>query len=397
MLEVLFNNLLYLVTLIVYYNKKRTIDVYFFILSVYAVTAVLCSIHFLKAPGTWNLSMFNFIYLFLVLLIFITPFRNKEINGVNVIIKETRLIKVLSYIYIISSFISIYYTLPNTIALFQGGNWNMLRQDLYSEGGLVLYASRLERIAKNISSYLSTFAGIMAFYHLTRPKVNKTMTILLFLSWLLPAFLASTLVASRGMIAYLILKLGLLYVIFRIRIPKTRLKYLTLPLAFAVVGMVTYTMIVSISRFGEETVSSSILTYLSHSMLSFNDGLMGHIHSYTNGTYFFSWLLDAFGLDSSYNLDNLGGTWGTAFITFIGCLYFDFGPIGTVLFAIVNSLLVYNVSRKRSYDIADLSLLVFFASYYVNGVFVSGPGGVISYIMAFIIYYILKSNSTKFI
>lgn len=393
MLEVLFNDLLYLVTLGLYYKKKRTIDVYFYILLAYTVTAVLCSIHFFEAPRSWNLSIFNFIYLFIVVIIFIAPFRNKRINAANVTIQETVLVKILLYIYILSSLVASYYTLPNTVALFQGGDWNALRQDLYTEGKLDLYGSQLERLVKNISSYLSTFAGIMAFYHLTKPKVNKTMTIFLFISWLLPSFLASTLVASRGMIAHLILKIGLLYVIFRVNIPKRRLKYLTIPLISAIIGMIIYTMIVSISRFGEETTSSSILTYLSHSMLSFNDGLMGHIQSYTNGKYFFSWILNALDLDSSYNLDNLGGTWGTAFITFIGCLYFDFGPIGTVAFAIINSLLVYNVSRKRSYDIADLSLLVFFASYYVNGVFVSAPGSVIFYIMTYVVYFILKKSN----
>lgn len=390
MIAVLINDLLYLLTLGAYYRANKKIDVYFFILSVYTITAVLCSSYYIQNPTKYDLSIFNFIYLFVVFLVFIAPFKNRNISGTSLFIPDSKLINTLCWMYILSSAIAMYYTLPDTIALFQDGNWNALRNDLYAGEDIQLYHSQLERIAKNISSYLSTFAGVMAFYQLTKPKVDKFMTCSLFIAWVLPSFLASTLVASRGMIVHLIFKIILLYIVFRGQIPSNRKKYLTIPMIAAFVGLIVYTIIVSISRFGEEEASSSATFYLSHSMLAFNDGLMGHIQRYTGGSYFFSWLLNFLGLDGSYDLDNLGGTWGTAFITFIGCLYFDFGPIGTIIFAVVNSLLVYQVSRRNKYDLADITILLFFASYYLNGVFVSGPGGVISYIMAFVVYKILK-------
>lgn len=394
MIAVILNDLLYCLTLFLYYIKNKKIDIYFFILSVYTVTALLCSQYYFQSPEKWHLSTFNFVYLFVVLLIFLQPFKSRSISIDTIYIKETKLVKFLSWIYIFCSFVAIYYTLPDTIALFQGGNWGALRADLYAGENIQLYHSSIERIAKNISSYLSNFAGIMAFYHLTKSSVDKKMTILLFISWVVPSFLASTIVASRGMVVHLILKIILLYIIFRNDIPKSRKKYLYIPTVAAFAGLIAYTIIVSVSRFGEDEASSSAFYYLSHSMLAFNDGLMGHIHSYTNGSYFFSWLLNIMGLDGSYNLDNLGGTWGTAFITFIGCLYFDFGPIGTIVFAIINNLMIYAIVKRNSYDLADISLIVFFAAYFLNGVFVSGPGDVISYLMAYVVYKILKISQS---
>ena len=394
MIAVILNDLLYCLTLLFYYKKNKKIDIYFLTLSVYTVTALLCSQYYFQTPEKWHLSAFNFVYLFVVFLIFIQPYRSRNITIETIQINESKLVNILCWIYILCSSIAIYYTLPDTIALFQGGSWGALRADLYAGEDIQLYHNPIERIAKNVSSYLSNFAGIMAFYHLTKSTVNKKMTILLFVSWVVPSFLASTLVASRGMVVHLILKIILLYIIFRNDIPKTRKKYLYIPTVAAFVGLIVYTVVVSISRFGEDEASASAFFYLSHSMLAFNDGLMGHIQSYTNGAYFFSWILNFVGLDGSYNLDNLGGTWGTAFITFIGCFYFDFGPIGTVIFAIINSLLIYSIIKRKRYDLADLSLIVFFAAYFLNGVFVSGPGGVISYLMAYVVYKVLKISQS---
>ena len=66
-------------------------------------------------------------------------------------------------------------------------------------------------------------------------------------------------------------------------------------------------------------------------------------------------------------LDSILGTHvGTAFCTFIGNLYMDFGPIGTLLIAIVVSAIF---SRKIYIkDLADAYIMCFYFQFIMDGV-----------------------------
>ena len=395
MSAVIFNVILYISTLIVYFSRYKRLDIYSFILLLYGLTSILCANYYISNVNKYDLTFFPFIYLFVVLLIFIKPFKGLTFDIAKVHIADTKLIKALVGIYILSGAITIIYGLPKTMMIFVDGDFAALRNTLYVDSdSIVLYENNIERVAKNINSYLSTFGIIISFYQLTKTKIPVLYTVILFFSWVAPGFLASTLVASRGMIVFLLIKVAIAYLFFKGAIPVKRKRILMIAGLVIIGSLILYTMIVSESRFGDDA-NDSIKFYLGHSMLAFNDGLAGQIQEYSGGKYFFKWFIDFFGGDSSLDISSLGAKIGSSFITFIGCFYLDFGPIGTFILALIVSRLLIKVARKKTLKISDLSILIYFAIFFSQGVFVVGRGMSLSWVMAVVVYYILKFTEYK--
>lgn len=389
------NILLYISALIIYFKKYKRLDVYLFILLLYGITSVLCVNYYVDNVDEYKLTLVPFIYLFVVLLIFIKPFKGLTFNIKKVHIADTKLIKALIYVYILSGIITIIYGLPKTMMIFVDGDFGALRNELYADAdSIILYENSIERLAKNINSYLSVFGVIISFYQLTKVKIPVIYTIVLFISWIAPSFLASTLVASRGMVVFLLIKVAITYLFFKEAIPTKRKRFFMFAGAVVIGYLVLYTMIVSESRFGD-AANDSIKFYLGHSMLAFNDGLVGQIQEYSGGKYFFKWFIDFFGGDSSLDISSLGAKFGSSFITFIGCFYLDFGPIGTFILALIVSRLLIKVSRKKTLKVSDLSILIYFAVFFAQGVFVVERGTFLGWVMSVVVYYMLKFSEYK--
>ena len=98
-----------------------------------------------------------------------------------------------------------------------------------------------------------------------------------------------------------------------------------------------------------------------------------------------------FGGNSVINLKSLGYTGGSGFYTFIGDFYIDFGPIGTFLLALVVSIFLRHFTKKANKKLSDLVLIVFFANYFMTGVFVIGSGSALSWIMCGVVYLIVRN------
>lgn len=384
------NCLLYIVSLCFYYVKRKSFDTYFVLLAAYAITAILCLCNVIKNPALYSdIHLFPFFYLYICLLIFLSPYKGLKL-GKQVQVINSFPIKVLTWIYILSGFIAIYYTLPDATDLIRSGEWGMLRRRLYSDQDIILYHSLTEKLAKNIHSYLEPFGIVMCFYYLTLEKKNTFIIICAFTSYLGYAFLSSTLVASRGMVVNFMLQLALLFVLFKDSIANRVKRKLGFASLLLCIPLIMYLFAVSISRFGETDAASSTLGYLGHSMLNFNQGVMSTMHDYANGKYFFEYFINLLGGDSTIDLKALGYTGGTGFYTFIGDFYIDWGPIGTVFFAILVSAFLRSFTRKRRFKLSDLVIIVFFASYFMNGVFVIGRGSALSWVMCGVVYIILR-------
>ena len=69
-------------------------------------------------------------------------------------------------------------------------------------------------------------------------------TVILFFSWVAPGFLASTLVASRGMIVFLLIKVAIAYLFFKGAIPVKRKRILMIAGLVIIGSLILYTMIV---------------------------------------------------------------------------------------------------------------------------------------------------------
>ena len=387
-----FNSLLYFGVLYYYYIKYKTIDAYFMIMAAFTFVAFMCMCNEISTPNAYpNTTLLPYIYMFMCLLLFLAPYRGMKIGRqLNVI--ENRPIKILTWIYILSGFVAIWYTLPEAMELIRSGEWGMLRHMLYTdEDSIELYHSVPERLAKNIHSYLEPFGIIMCFFWLSQKRKRPFVIICAFISYIGCAFLSATLVASRGMVINFMLQLTLSYLIFKDFISKKVKRIAGFFAILLTIPLIAYILAVSVSRFGEDGASSSAFDYLGHSMLNFNQGVMGTMHDYAYGRYFFSYIIKMFGGNSVINLKSLGYTGGSGFYTFIGDFYIDFGPIGTFLLALVVSIFLRHFTKKANKKLSDLVLIVFFANYFMTGVFVIGSGSALSWIMCGVVYLIVRN------
>ncbi len=390
----IFNASLYLMFLLVYWHNHKRLDLYFIILTAYTIVAILGCVLLCTNTMKYDLSMFNFIYLFTCVLIFLQPFKYAKFSATNIFILDNGFIKILLTIYLIAGIISLYYSIPRILALSAEADWNQIRQNVYSGEEIEYYGNSFEKLTKNIFSYLSPFGVVMTFYQLTKNKINVLLTLSLFFVWLSSTYCSSAVVASRGMMVKLVGMAMIMFIIFKDSIPKNRKKVLLIMSIGVIAFFGSYILVVSQSRFGNDA-GGSVFEYLGHSMLSFNDGIMNSMHDYGYGKYFFKWFYPIFGINSDLNLATLGCTHGSAFMTFVGCFYIDFGPIGTIILGLLVSELLYRFTKQKCYYLSDITIVAYFANWYLNGVFVVGRSASLGWLMAFVVYFIVRTVETK--
>lgn len=382
---------LFAITFLLYTKRNRKLDVYTLILGVYTLVSLCCVLFAYSDPHHYdNLHIINFIYLYIVVMIFIQPFKFKDFSCDNIHIENTFFIKLLITIYFISGIVSVVYTLPRAMSLAAMGDWSAVRADVYNDmNGIELYTNQFERLCKNLYTYLAPFGVVWVFYQFTKPKFNAILTFSMLIIWAISEYCSATLIASRGMILTFGIKLLTLYIFFRNGIPVNRKKYIYIGAGIALAFFLSYTLSVTDSRFGDDA-NDSLFMYFGHSMLAFNDGIMGSMHDYAWGRYFFKWLYDMLGLDSSINFTQLGSTHGSAFMTFVGCFYVDFGPIGTLLLGILFSRWLSTYTNKQTYSLSTFIVIVYFATWFIDGVFVFGRSQSLTWLMLLVLSFILK-------
>jgi len=396
MVLVVFNAFLYLILFLVHWVKKRKFGAAQLLLSVYLIISIACVIYYALFPNEWNLQLWSFIYLFVISLLFFRPVLfDSDILIQKLHIRNYTILNLLAIVYFLSACISIYFSLPNAIENINIGTWKLLRLEVY-QFDLVLYENQLHRVAEIFSSYLRHLAIIIMFFYLTRRKSSIFWISLLAIGIIVPLFSAAINTASRGMIIHLFVSLAVGYIIFRQNIIKPRRDFIKFGGTLLLALFLFYSIIVTKDRFGVDDYGLSILAYFGHSMLTFNYGLADSIHTFLYGEYFFSWFYESLGV--SYNvierLDTLGAHFETGFFTFVGAWYIDFGPFGTLLIAILLPILVGGCFRgKKKIDIADIYIYTFYMEYLIMGVFVVGAGSALNWLIAFVIYGLLKTTT----
>lgn len=377
-----------------HWRQTKRIDCAFLLWATYAFTAVMCVYnyqaenyaHMMKG---WDVSFIPFLYLFVVVWIWLSSYSNFTLNRQNCIIRENRVVNILGWLFIFSGIIAVYYGWTNSVELMIADEWDEIRDSVYAGDEIEMYGSPLERLSKNINNYLSPLGYILAFYQLTKQRINLPYTLLLFVVWFAPTFMNAMLVASRGMVITLFIQFAACYIIFSGLIPTKRKKVLWSLLTCCSILMVAYLVAVSSSRF-EEEASSSVLYYIGHSMLSFNDGIMNTMHSFAGGKYMFRWFIDLFGGNSSFSWTMLGATHGTAFFTFVGALYADYGFVGTLFFSVMMMCVIRHYTRRRFFTLPSLIIVVYFVTYLLNGAMVIGPSVALQWFMVALIAMIIQ-------
>ncbi len=395
---VIFNAALYVLMLFFYWNKHKRLNFFLIVLLIYAATACLCAYNYSLTPYKWNdLGGGACVYLFCILLIFLYPLRKFDFRDNLIMVEGDKKIQTLAIFYVIICFVNIAMSMDKTIELFYSGDWAGVYDDFYAdEENVQLYESSFQKLVKNLSNYLSPFAFVYTFYLLTKPKLPKVLFFSLLLSVVIPSFMSATIVASRGMVMFLAIKLFISYLLFSSQIPPKRKRILLLIAAGLLALFLFYSILVTVSRFGEDESSNSLIAYFGHSMLSFNDGIFNNLHDFAWGKRVFKWFIDLLGSDSYFSAAKAGATHGHAFYTFVGGIYIDWGPIGTIIVALITCVFIKRFFEKHVLHLSDSIMIVFYVDFLANGIYAYNSGRALVWIMTYVVYLIVKKMENRY-
>lgn len=392
MISTVINFLLFGGMLFSYYLKKRRVDVPFMLILLYAIIALMGVFFFPDFSGKRQIELWPFIYLVLTCYLYFIPIiKAKGVYNYSSEVKINSGLKLMFILYILCAIIKIggdYTFVKNAII---SGDWLMMKADLYNglsignRNGIIAYLANL---------YVSVFMHailIYSMYTFTKDNISIVKSMFLLLMALTPYIMECILYVYRGgllTISYLTLAIFLLYyqkMVYRKR------RVLIIGLSIVASFILVLTMAISLSRFGESDTGGSIVSYLGQSMLVFNSGIATQISSYADGRYFF---LNFLGLnksevwiDSRYNISTSDGS---ALNTFVGCSYVDFGPVLTIIIAIIIAFLLSWLLKRRSVVFADLYLFVFYLDFLILGVFHCTEGFALRIFMATALYVVLR-------
>jgi hypothetical protein len=102
------------------------------------------------------------------------------------------------------------------------------------------------------------------------------------------------------------------------------------------------------------------------------------------------------GLYPDFQASQIGGTWGTAFFTFVGWLYIDWGPIGTIIISLILAFFWDNYIKRKEWHISDIFLFFCYYDFLLNGVFVVGRNYGYSFTANIIIYLLMHFLFEKY-
>lgn len=384
------NALLYLITLLVYWRKQRRMDYGFVTIAFYLIVAICCIFEYIAEPHRWELTAWPFVYLFIAnLILFLPLFSSSDKIAAKVYYNRSINIpglQIFCGIYIIFALITTVCYFPLAWDSLQSGAWASIRDSTYEEE-FRLFQNPILNILANLSTHFTIAVIVIYFFLLTQPRVSKAFKTTLLIATITPMALTALVIAARGHIFTLLFNFLLGFLCFRQYIPKrTKRTLLVWAIVFGgILGL--YTIAVTIARFGQES-DSSLLYYFGHSMLTFDYGLTDTIDTYGKGAYTFRRFVNYVVHDLDWTLGTL---FGTSFFTFVGSLYIDFGPLGTMIAVTLLAISVRALVRKRSLDLADMFIYLFYVSTVLNGALITAPDLGWRCLLAFIIYIMLKA------
>ena len=384
------NALLYLITLLVYWHKQRRMDYGFVTIAFYLIVAICCIFEYIAEPHRWELTAWPFVYLFIANLIrFLPLFSSSDKIAAKVYYNRSINIpglQIFCGIYIIFALITTICYFPLAWDSLQSGAWASIRDSTYEEE-FHLFQNPILNIIANLSTHFTIAVIVIYFFLLTQPRISKAFKTTLLISTITPMALTALVIAARGHIFTLLFNFLLGFLCFRQYIPKrTKRTLLVWAIVFGgILGL--YTIAVTIARFGQES-DSSLLYYFGHSMLTFDYGLTDTIDTYGKGAYTFRRFVNYVVHDLDWTL---GTHFGTSFFTFVGSLYIDFGPLGTMIAVTLLAISVRVLIRKHNLDLADMFIYLFYISTVLNGALITAPDLGWRCLLAFIIYIMLKT------
>ena len=339
-----------------------------------------------------GISIFPYLFLILSFVVFFYPFmKNENIFSAKKIefTIDNRYIWIL-IIYTICSIVAIKCLLPSVLSLLSSGNWALNRRELYAGNIVFPYSNRFEYYSIQVSGYFRLLAMIIAF-GLLRENRLKILAFAGLGSSVISMILNSIYTSSRGSIVNALMLVLALYLYYYSEIEKDKRRFIFIIASLVMTQIIPYIVEVTVSRFSSGGAGSSVISYLGQAPAVFNTGV-SHISKLSFGKYAFGVL---FG-DNNFSQTNIGGTWGAGFYTFVGWIYIDWGPIGTVIWGMVIGYIITYIINKSKYMISDVFAIFCVYSMLLQGVFVIGRNYSYNIVANIFIYFIIKIFFEKY-
>lgn len=365
--------LVWIITLIWYQYKNHAIDVGTAIIGSYVGYAFfsLLSINDSFFVIAYNpLKLFPYVYLYVMLMIALSPTIYHHLNPPNEIIDpNTRVLKITSVIIIVSALLLI----PDIISNFGKG---LLKLFVDSDAGNDAYLEQLESVEDSgsairnipaiIFNALADLGVFFAFYFMTLKKKNYWLIIGLLISVLISILLTIS-QGLRGGVIISILTTIVGYLLF-MRYMSHRIKRAFRVIGISIVIAIAFPLTaITMSRFGDYKVDvSGIMNwYIGQGSLYFNNyGLdAGGIRNGDRTMYLVKRMIDP---DTPVNLYARRDKYNNLkiddyyFYTFVGDFTIDYGPVVAFVIFVVFNFIVLLLIRPRDGTIQLYQMLLLY-------------------------------------
>lgn len=357
------NCLLYVLLFLRNMRKKR--GVFSLLLTaVYVATSVGCVYFYSRGEYlSRNLLLWPFLYYFMIFVLLIQPFQKRINIKKTVTISNYSLLNKLFSGYVFVSILYIFILSGSVIYAIRSGNWLSIYLRMRGSDA-VFYHNLFERLIINFTSYFKIPALFYAFYVYSKGIPFKRKRLLMIMPFITTFFWA-LFTASRTDLLVIATLYFVCFLIFTNELSSTFKKR---ALIFSsVMGWLAmmFILAVNVSRFG--TGGQSWLSmYFGESFIVAHNTI-GYTYRLGEGSYFFNQFYHIFGIPITPYLCSIDD--GTAFHTLIGMRYSDFGMLGTIIYAIIASLLLKLILRKRYLGLGDIYLIVYYFITVFIGVF----------------------------
>lgn len=410
---VLFYLVLWVITFIIYFRRRKSLDAGCFVLGTYIIYAISSYLLYGTTYYYFNpqpLKLFPFIYLFSMMLIGLLPVLKFEtISEIPIQQPSRKLIHAFCLVFIITTLIHF----PSSI-----GNISLGLALILSGGGQDIYNDSLElveqtgggvsNLAAIISSAFAQIGFLLTIYYLTLKNHNKWIAVLLFISCVMKMLNGITLGQRGGIVEPLLVLIATFFLL------KNYLKPVYRKVAM-VTGVVLISLLmipiiyITLSRFDDKILnpSESTLYYLGIENINFNNYALDD-----NGIRYGDRTVPLF--KRMLGFDNVPKNFierrakypnlklnDESFSTYVGDVAIDFGPYAAVIIICLFSLLFIRLTAKGKYGYKFHQLLVVHFILYlcvIGGIKLfpySDTGGNLKIIVFIMAYFLFKYDSIK--
>lgn len=404
---------LWVITLVVHYKKRKSFDAGCFVLSTYVMYAINSYLLYGTTYYYFNpqpLKLFPFIYLFAMMLIGLLPVLKFEtISEIPIQQPSRKLIHAFCLVFIITTLIHF----PSAIGNISSGLAMIL-----SGGGQEIYSDSLElvehtgggisNLAAIISSAFAQIGFLLTVYYLTLKNHNKWILILLFISCVMKMLNGITLGQRGGIVEPLLILIASFFLLKNYMKPIYRKIALVTGVVLVSLLMIPIVYI-TLSRFDDKVLNpgESTIYYLGIENINFNNYALDD-----NGIRYGDRTVPLF--KRMLGFDNVPKNFverramypnlklnDESFSTYVGDIAIDFGPYVAVVIICFFSLLFMRLTAKgkQGYKFHQL-LAVHFLLYLcvIGGIKLfpySDTGGNLKIIVFIVAYFLFKNDYLK--